>query len=140
MSVFSQIVRFVGISGIGWLIDVSVFSLLGLWSANLFFNNVISSFCGLTFVFVFATKKVFRSRSVVPLWGKYVLYVAYQCVLIYFVSCLLAQLDVFLGTAAGQYELVHGLKGMTALLAKVLVTPVTMICNFIVMKLVVERL
>ena len=97
MSIWQKAVRFIGFSGLGWILDFIVYSILGIWFSNLVVNNFISSWVGVTFVFIFATRKVFENSSKVPLWAKYLIYIVYQFVLILCVSKLLGVID---GTAA----------------------------------------
>ena len=52
-----QGIQFIGLSGIGWILDFSVYTIVGVWSKNLFFNNILSSWIGVTFVFIFSTLK-----------------------------------------------------------------------------------
>lgn len=58
-----QAIQFIGISGIGWLMDFTIFSLLGLCSANLTINNIISSSVAVSFVFVVSTCKTFVQKN-----------------------------------------------------------------------------
>lgn len=134
---FYQALRFVGISGIGWLLDFTVFNVLNLWFARVDVNNVISSLVGVCFVFAVSTRKTFvQKENGIPLKWKFVVYVLYQLVLIFAVSLLLARLNVLLlSVLAGS-----ALESFSALLSKILITPLTMICNFIVMKLLIERI
>ena len=84
-----QIVKFVGISGIGWLLDFFTYTSLSFCSHNIVINNIISSWIGVTFVFIFATRKVFKNNSRISLKKKYAIYLAYQLILIYLISKLL---------------------------------------------------
>ena len=136
MNFLSQGIKFIGLSGVGWILDFVVFNLLGAFSDSLVLNNVISSWVGVTFVFAFASRNIFSNSKRVPIPIKYGIYLVYQCMLIYFISQLLAEVSGYLLTMdfLGNYGRFSGA------VAKIAVTPVTMICNFIVMKLVVERL
>ncbi len=132
-----QAARFVGLSGIGWLLDFAVFTVLGTFSGNATLNNFISSWVGVTFVFVFATRKVFRAgKSRIPLKVKYLIYLGYQLVLISLVSGLLGAVNGLIRDHA-QAELILR---YSALLSKIAVTPVTVALNFVVMKNVIEKL
>ena len=104
MSIWQKAVRFIGFSGLGWILDFIVYSILGIWFSNLVVNNFISSWVGVTFVFIFATRKVFENSSKVPLWAKYLIYIVYQFVLILCVSKLLGVIDV---QAARGHRRVH---------------------------------
>ena len=66
--------KFIGLSGIGWILDFGTYTGLGLVWNNLVVNNTISSWVGVTFVFIFATRKVFNNVSKIPLKWKYVIY------------------------------------------------------------------
>ena len=95
---FIQAIRFIGLSGIGWILDFTTYTVLGVISANLVLNNTISSWVGVTFVFLLSTRIVFKNNSKIPLKWKYVIYLLYQCVLIFFISKLLNRVNIYLLT------------------------------------------
>lgn len=132
----SQFIGFIGISGIGWLLDFIVYSCLGVFYNNYFLNNILSSLLGATFVFLFSVRVVFQNKHKVPLWMKYAIYIAYQCVLIFLVSKMLMLLDIWILNHID----INIIKRFSHLIAKMAITPVTMLCNFIVMKNVVENI
>lgn len=131
-----QAVNFVGLSGIGWILDFCIYTGLGMVSMNLVVNNIISSWAGVTFVFVFATKKVFQNNSRISLKWKYGIYLLYQCVLIYFISMLLAGIHEVIIYRVTVEMIVR----FSSAVSKIVVTPVTMISNFFVMKGIIEKL
>ena len=131
-----QAVKFIGISGIGWLLDFSVYTVLAFLSQNLFLNNIISSLTGVTFTFIFSTRLVFKNNCRIPLQAKYLLYLLYQVMLIFVISRLLQFIDAKLVQI---FELEIITKS-SFVIAKILVTPVTMILNFLVMKFLMEKL
>lgn len=131
-----QALGFIGLSGIGWILDFMTYTLLGFVSDKLFINNIISSLVGVTFVFIFATRKVFQNNSKIPLKWKYFIYVVYQLVLIFLVSKLLSIIALFIVENI-DIAIVISLAGV---IAKILVTPVTMILNFFVMKGIIEKI
>ncbi len=131
-----QAVRFVGLSGIGWLLDMATYTILGFFSKNLFVNNYISSWVGVTFVFIFSTRMVFRNNSKIPLKAKYVIYLVYQVLLILVMSKLLTVINAFL-LAHVTWELVTR---FASIISKILITPITMVLNFFVMKGIIERI
>lgn len=135
-TLISQAIRFIGLSGVGWLLDFGIYTLIGLVSANLVLNNSISSLVGVTFVFIFATRKVFDNDSNIPLKWKYVLYLLYQCLLIYFISKLLNVINAVILANI----MIDIIKKSSAIIAKILITPITMTLNFFVMKGVIEKL
>lgn len=133
---FLQAIKFFGLSGIGWLLDFSIYTVLGLWSNNFVFNNIISSWVGVTFVFVFSTRKVFQNQSRVPLWIKYLIYVVYQAILIFLMSQLIGIIDLWI-TKNIMFEIVNR---YSFIAAKLIATPITMVLNFFVMKNLIERI
>lgn len=133
---FSQAIKFVGLSGIGWLLDMLTYTLLGIASKELFINNLISSFVGVSFVFFTSTKLIFKHNSRVALKYKYLIYLLYQVALIAFVSKILVIVNASLTACVAE----SGLRSFQYLIAKIAVTPITMILNFIVMKNLMLRL
>ncbi len=131
-----QAIGFFGLSGIGWILDFCTYTLLGFISKNVVANNYISSWVGVTFVFIFATRKVFINNSKISLKWKYVIYILYQVVLILLISQLLGLINHYVillfSTMINEQA--------AAIMSKIIVTPVTMILNFCVMKGVIERL
>ncbi len=131
-----QVLQFIGISGIGWVLDFITYVILGFFNENHSFNNFISSWVGVTFVFFFATRRVFENNSHISIWIKYAIYIIYQFVLIYFISKMLGNIDeIILFYAAGGF-----ISKFSGILAKIIVTPITMFLNFFVLKGVIERL
>lgn len=133
-----QILEFLGISGIGWLMDFAVYSVLTMLGVAAGIANFFSAIPAVTFVFFFATKKTFaQNERGIPLGWKYAVYVLYQFVLLVGVSYLNQTLFDLLrgvlteGTLLYQY---------CALLTKIMITPITMLCNFLVLKRLAERM
>lgn len=135
-NLLKQAIKFVGLSGIGWLLDFGTYTILGFFSKNLFLNNTVSSWVGVSFVFLFSTRMVFTNNSKIPLKAKYVIYLLYQCILIYFISKLLSWIATWI-VANITWKLIVS---VSYLIAKVLVTPITMVLNFFVMKGIIERI
>lgn len=131
-----QAIKFVGLSGIGWLLDFFAYTVLGFVSDNLVLNNFISSWVGVTFVFIFATRKVFQNKSKISLKWKYAIYILYQIILIFFISKLLNVINIAIVNNVSIDIIVC----FSSILAKILVTPITMSLNFFVMKGVIEKL
>ena len=133
-----QIYRFLGISGIGWILDFSFFSILGLLLNNLFVVSIVSALVGASFVFFLSPKFIFNNKETIPLKIKYILYISYQILLILFISYLIVDMECFL-----KYYLVNYLpylKRISYIISKILVTPIAMTCNFLVMKVIIEKL
>ena len=131
-----QAIRFVGLSGIGWLMDFAVYTLLSLRMENLALVNVFSSLVGASFVFIFSTRFVFRDSHRIPLWLKYAIYIVYQLLLIFLISKLLA----WIAAGIALYAPWALLRKLAAVLSKIIVTPITMTINFFAMKTVIEKL
>ncbi len=133
-----QIYRFLGISGIGWILDFTTFALLGLVLSNLFIVSIISALVGASFVFILSPRFIFNNKNSLPLRIKYVLYISYQIILILLISFLIVEVEYFL-----KYYLVEYLpfiKKTCYMLSKILVTPIAMTSNFLVMKFIIEKL
>lgn len=127
------------VSGCGWCLDFGVYFLvaaqLGVPVAA---ANLMSSFVGVTFVFAFATRHIFANRQGRwPLRRKYVFYLAYEACLVSAVS-LLAQ-GIFAWCTSSPYAAWFS-DAQWKLAAKCLVTPVTLTCNFFVMRWLTERI
>ena len=135
-TLFRKFCHFVLVSGVGWLIDFGVFSLLTrLCGLSVLAANYISTLPAVTFVFLVSTRKTFVYRADgLSMRQKYVLYVVYQFILVSLVSVFgqwlygqIAALLPFLSEANAK------------LAAKVLITPVTMLCNFFVLRQIAEK-
>lgn len=133
---FSQAIQFFGLSGIGWLLDFSTFSMLEYFRENPALNNFISSFVGLTFVFIFASGKVFRNSTHIPIMWKYLIYLVYQLVLITLMSRFLAVINTWITVNATASFIVS----LSPMISKITITPITMLLNFFVMKHLIEKL
>ncbi|WEF32952.1 GtrA family protein [Pseudoduganella chitinolytica] len=121
--------RFLFLSGLGWLCDFATFALLvrGLGVAP-FEANFASSYVGVTFVWFTSLKTVFRRdgtrQGLLAYWG-------YQFISIFAYSQLL---QVVAGT-------LHGwVPGMEGLCAKILVTPLNLVTNFLFMKILTRSM
>lgn len=131
-----QVLEFVGLSGIGWLLDFGTYMLLGFASSNVVLNNIISSWVGVTFVFIFATRRVFKNNSRISLKWKYLIYLLYQLVLIFLISKLLGVINM---SIVNHIDIAWAVRFSTVI-SKILVTPITMVLNFFVLKEVIEKL
>ena len=135
-NLIKQLVSFIGYSGIGWILDFSTYTILALLSVNLFLCNALGAVAGVTFVFIFSTRYIFQNNSKIPLFTKYIIYILYQVVLIYFVSKLLVMVNSLLLSNLN-FSFV---KEFCAILSKIIITPITMLLNFIVLKNVIEKI
>ncbi len=130
-----QFIKFFGISGIGWCLDFSVYIFLTqILNWPVFQSNYLSSILAVSLVFYVSTRKIFKeSKSKISIRSKYLIYLIYQILLLSLVSILGQYLSTCLGTLG-----LHS--NITKILAKIIITPITMIINFVVMKIMVEKL
>ena len=136
MSVFNKMIRFFGISVVGWVIDFTIFNLcIYLFDYNVSTINIFSSLIGVTFIFIFSTSKIFDNGDRLSIRLKYIIYISYQIVLILCVSRFLLIIKGYL-LSSDIYTLVI----YANLLAKILITPITASLNFFVMKSLVEKI
>lgn len=141
IDLIKQMYCFLMISGIGWLLDFGTFLLLtNIFEINVGYANMLSSIPALTYVFMNSTRKVFQVRiSKCSLKLKYVFYFIYQMILVSAMSAV-AQM---LFNSFTSIQLLQDMKFISEhleLFAKLIITPVTMICNFIFMKILAEIL
>lgn len=135
--IFFQVIKFFGISGIGWLIDMVIFTALTNLEVNTILSNIISSLVAVTFVYFTSTKKIFINKNEkINLNKKYVVYIIYQVLMILASSTLIGLINKGIILYIN-YEIF--LK-YSKIITKILVTPLTMICNFIFMKLLIEKI
>lgn len=135
-----QFIHFLMVSGIGWLIDFGLYTVLGKYTTiPPAWANMLSGIPALTFVFYISTRKIFQKADKgFPISIKYVIYFLYQMVLLLFVSYLCELLfGFFSGIILPEYDIDEI---FIKLFSKVCITPITMVCNFIVMKLLSEKL
>ena len=132
--IFFQAIKFFGISGIGWLIDMVIFTALTNLEVNTILSNIISSLVAVTFVYFTSTKKIFINKNEkINLNKKYVVYIIYQVLMILASSTLIGLINKGIILYIN-YEIF--LK-YSKIIAKILVT---LICNFIFMKLLIEKI
>lgn len=130
-----QFFKFLLISGTGWLIDTTIYTILTvILKYNVIFSNILSSIPAITFVFFVSTRKIFLTHiGKFSLNQKYLIYILYQIILITTVSII------------GQilYNISENLlsnKELLKIIIKLTITPITMITNFFVMKFLAEKL
>lgn len=137
MNIVIQALQFIGISGIGWLIDFAVFNLLHIKIENVLLCNIISSSLGVIFVFFCSTRKTFvQKEGGISLKLKFVIYIFYQILLILLMSKVLSVINAKLIVFLAETDFVK----FSAMLSKILVTPITMTLNFFVMKFLIEKI
>ena len=135
-NLLKQIINFLGFSGIGWILDFTMYTLLAYIGINLFICNVVGAVVGLTFVYIFSTRYIFKNTGRIPLWGKYIIYIAYQIIQVYLVSKLLVIVNNILVTHIS----LTFIQTFSPVISKCLVTPITMVLNFIILKNMIEKI
>lgn len=133
-----QIFHFLGLSGIGWIIDFTTFVFLGLFLCNLFIVSSVSALAGASFVFFLSPRFIFNNKNTFPLKLKYILYISYQIFLILFISFLIVKVEYFLKIFFVDY--VYSIKEFCYIISKIIVTPIAMTCNFLALKYVIEKI
>ena len=132
----SNLCRFLAISGVGWCIDFGIYTLLtGPLRQPVALSNYLSSIPAITFVFFVSTRKTFICRpDGLTKTAKYLFYVLYQLVL---VSCVSFLAQWLAGVLPGHFPF---LAEYAKLSAKVVITPITILCNYFVLKILAEKL
>ena len=136
--ILRQFIKFLFLSGIGWLIDFTLYLIFSnIFDFRIIYSNILSSIPAVTFVFFVSIQKIFiKNKKGLTLKEKYLIYFLYQVILIITISLL------------GQYLYLLILKNIAIkiklkilkLIIKILITPITMLINFIVMKFLIEKL
>lgn len=128
-------------SGIGWLLDFSiVWLLISYAKISPFFANSAGSTIGILFVFFTSLYKIFENN------GKWIIlklsiYVVYSVLLILVMSLLVQFLsDNYAFNAAAERFIIWILPVPVALIAKVILTPLSLVMNFFVIKSIVEKI
>lgn len=132
---FIQAFKFFGFSGLGWLLDMTIYIILTSLNFAETPVNMFSSLIAVSFVYVASTRKIFQNgNEKINLKKKYILYILYQLLVITISSLAIGVLAGVLGNINIEF-----ISHYNSVLAKVLVTPVTMLTNFIFMKLLIEK-
>lgn len=134
-----QFFKFIMISGVGWLIDFSIYLLLtSKINCPVGYSNFISGIPALTFVFIFSTRKIFKNKyGKVSIYKKYCIYFGYQIILMLLISSSAQILYSILLTS--NICKVMFIERNLKIIIKILITPITMTINFFVMKLLAEK-
>jgi len=137
---FRQILSFLFVSGIGWLIDFGIYFVLTTWLGfSVTPANFISTAPAILWVFWFSSRHIFSAKKTgMKLYQKYLIYFAYQMLLVAGISFFAGYLyTLFQTSSLTQYEI---LNANIKMLIKIAITPITMTMNFIVMKTLLEKL
>lgn len=133
MKLLKQAIHFFWISGIGWCIDFLVFFTLNHFLTPTI-SNLCSATCGVSFTYWVSTRKTFFvNHTRFSLKYKYLIYLIYQIFLITISSLAVGLADGVFGRTSIQL-----FQDYSFVLAKICVTPFTMLINFTVMKILIE--
>lgn len=132
---WEKIWKFVAVSGTGWIIDVGIYiCLIRYMDSTPLYANVISAAVAVTFVFFVSVYKIFLKQR-----GRYVfvglsIYLVYQAVSIFLFSYLI--------DGATQIFIYHHLflQGISPILAKFIITPITLATNYFFMRLLTAKI
>lgn len=131
-----EAIKFVGISGVGWIIDICIYlTLTYIIKCNVFLANVTSSLVGVTFVFIVSTRKIFKNNSKINLKIKYIIYVIYQILLIITAS----KIMLIISDALKETN-INIILNYINIIVKIIITPFTLLINYIVMKYLIEKI
>lgn len=135
------------VSGIGWLIDFALFTSLAWAGIDLFKANLVGATCAVTFVFISGRRFIFynaRTRLSAAIAG----YALWNVAAIFLASLAvdaiarLLSLPCVMVNAQSAFA-ITGIESnptkLVAPVAKILITPITMYCNFVVTGLIIER-
>ncbi len=136
--IFIQFLKFIAISGIGWLIDFSIFTILSKTTdIRLIFINMISATPATIYVFLLSSKRIFKNQnSKLNMPVKCMIYLAYQFMLIIAISALG---ELIYGIFQPIITIPYILDNLKMII-KIFITPITMVLNFTVTKNLAERL
>ena len=130
--------RFAGLSGLGWLMDVTILLLLvGALGVPAFAANVVSSSTAALCVFLLSRRLVFE-RKAHALGTRVAIYMAYTLCMILVAAAVLQAIASFLGGLEVLRPL-HLSATVLAGIAKVIVTPPQLLLNFFMARAMSER-
>jgi len=135
-----QFISFVFVSGIGWLIDFSIYVFL---TSYLDFAvtpaNLISTIPAITWVFWASVRRIFEANKTgLKIYQKCIIYFAYHLTVIICFSLFAGYLyTVFMSSELVSYAFLYN---HIKIIIKIIITPVTMTLNFIATKLLIEKL
>lgn len=136
--IIKQFLSFLLVSGVGWLIDFTIYFILTKFiGLKVIYANILSSIPAITYVFLMSNKKIFKNtESKLSIKIKYLIYFGYQLILLFCISALGEFLYSKLLNIVAIPIIFNNLK----IVIKILITPITMTLNFIVLKNIIEKL
>ncbi|MGM9534388.1 MAG: GtrA family protein [Intestinibacter sp.] len=131
-------IKFVFTSGIGWILDFGIYIILSKYFGwEVLYANFCSAIPSISFVFIVSTSKIFKNKKTkVSLSCKYLIYFTYQMVLILSVSYIGQVLyGVFINLVKIPFILAY-----LKIFIKIIITPITLILNFLFMNILIEKI
>ena len=127
----SRPVRFVILSGIGWLADTTVllFAVSGGLPTGI--AAVLGALTGSAFAFTTSRSLVFGGRGQRGYWVKLAVYLGYSLLLALLIGASVAVLAGYVASIAAQWRLDLGV-GVAPFVAKIIVTPLALLLNYLV--------
>ncbi len=136
IKLIKQAFHFFAISGVGWIVDMCIYTILSKW-IPVTIANIISSTTAVTYVYTVSTKKIFENKSNINIRTKYIFYIIYQMALILLSSVVISGLSHLLLV---HFRKVKFITKYAKICAKILITPFTMVMNFLFMKILIEKI
>jgi putative flippase GtrA len=132
---FNKFQSFLLISGIGWLGAMSILGLMvNAFGFSPFFGNALGDFAAVSFVFFVSAKWTFVHRRRF-MWFKFSVFVIYQFFLIIFISSLIQ-----FGSSYEVFSRVAWYQATKELVIKGLLTPFTLLANFLFGYFILEKI
>ncbi|MCT7593193.1 GtrA family protein [Aliarcobacter butzleri] len=124
MQIIINFFKYFYVSLIGLSLDVVIYyTLLHIFGMEVFFANLISSFCAISFVYIMSTKEIFDKQGSIL---SYAIYIIYHIISINIYSYLVSY--------------IHYQYGFNPLISKAVTVPLSFITNFIFISVLVKYL
>ena len=136
--ILNKFIKFLGISGFGWLIDFSIYCILiFIFFVPVFWANIFSAIPAVTLVFFVSVRKIFkRNISKIPLGLKYAIYICYTIILLIFVS----MIGQWGHETIVSFDLFRFFHSFAPIFIKCCITGITVVCNFFMMRFLAESI
>ncbi len=130
--------KFAGISGLGWLLDITIFlTLVSVFKLELFQANTVSSCTAALVVFLLSREFIFHKTSKVLLL-RVAIYLTYTLIVI-FVASMVIGIIVSILRPLAENIIDKWMMIVLAGTAKVIVTPPQLILNYYMSRFISER-
>ncbi|WP_127754120.1 GtrA family protein [Devosia sp. 1566] len=133
----SKLVRFVAVSGVGWLLDTGVYTVLVMLGARVFWAGLVGGLCGASFSFLVSSRYVFAHEGG-GLSRKLIVYLVYSIGMILAGAAAAEVVTSALVGLAGAQKMNYALT-LLAFAAKCAITPFLLATNFFVARFIMQR-